>query len=257
MSDSELVAIIGLGEIGKPLLSLVSEKYSVRGIDIDTEVVEKSFDILHICYPYHSDDFVASTVDYVLRFHPSLVVINSTVPVGTTRKIHEATRTPIVHSPVRGKHVKMRQEMLSYTKFIGGIDEVSSRKAEAHFAKIGMKTKVLKSAEAAELAKLTETTYFGLLVAWAQEVERYCGFFGVDYDEVSSIFEEINYLPRVKFFPGVIGGHCVMPNIALLKSDLSSELLDAIEGSNELKKELETTARREALGDRVACDHES
>ena len=37
-----------------------------------------------------------------------------------------------------------------------------------------MKTKLLSSPEATEIAKLTETTYFGLLIAWAQEVERYC-----------------------------------------------------------------------------------
>ena len=36
-----------------------------------------------------------------------------------------------------------------------------------------------------------------------------------DYDEVSSFYEEIKFFPPVKYFPGVIGGHCVMQNIEI------------------------------------------
>jgi len=240
MDSRERVAVIGLGEIGRPLCELVSGAYATRGIDIDTKVSETSFDTLHICYPYHGEDFVRTTADYVARYRPSLVVINSTVAVGTTRKIFETTQTPVVNSPVRGKHANMKQDLLRYTKLIGGIDAEASHRAEKHFAGIGMKTITLKSPETTELAKLSETTYFGILIAWAQELERYCRIVDVDYGEVVTIFEEIDYLPRVKFFPGVIGGHCVMPNIALLKGQFTSALLDAIEGSNELKK-LETS----------------
>ena len=86
-------------------------------------------------------------------------------------------------------------------------------------------------------AKLTETTYFGVLIAWAQEVERYCKEIGANYDEAVSFYEEIPYLPRVKFFPGVIGGHCVLPNIKILKGKFKSGILDAIEQSNEIKQQ--------------------
>ena len=89
------------------------------------------------------------------------------------------------------------------------------------------------------MAKLTETTYFGVLIAWAQEVERYCDQVGVDYDEVVSIFDEIAYLPQVKFFPGIIGGHCVMPNIGILTKYFDSEILQALQASNRLKVERE------------------
>jgi UDP-N-acetyl-D-mannosaminuronate dehydrogenase len=129
----------------------------------------------------------------------------------------------------------MREELLHYVKFVGGIDPKSSQKAADHFQAVGMKTRILSSLETTELAKLTETTYFGLLIAWAQELERYCDQLCADYDEVYSIFEEINYLPAVKYFPGVIGGHCVMPNIEILKTVFRSDILDAIDNSNQLK----------------------
>ena len=100
----------------------------------------------------------------------------------------------------------MVEELTYYDKFIGPIDADAGVLAKQHFESLGMTTRVLSSPEASELAKLTETTYFGVLVAWAQEVERYCEAVGVDYDEVVAIYEQIGYLPPVKFFPGVIGG---------------------------------------------------
>jgi hypothetical protein len=47
----------------------------------------------------------------------------------------------------------------------------------------------------------------------------------------------------VKYFPGVIGGHCVMPNIEILRKFTKSDLLDAIRASNELKIERESKAK--------------
>jgi hypothetical protein len=101
---------------------------------------------------------------------------------------------------------------------------------------MGIKTKVLGSPEATEIAKLTETTYFGVMIAWAQEVERYCREVGASYDEVVSFYEEVKFFPPVKYFPGVIGGHCVMPNIAILRQQFPSGLLEAIVKSNTLKQ---------------------
>ena len=98
-----------------------------------------------------------------------------------------------------------------------------------------MKTKTLSSPEAAELAKLTETTYFGLMIAWAQEVERYADQTGASYDEIVSFYEEIGFFPPVKYTSGVIGGHCVMPNIELLRTMVDSQILNAIKASNEKK----------------------
>jgi UDP-N-acetyl-D-mannosaminuronate dehydrogenase len=86
-----------------------------------------------------------------------------------------------------------------------------------------------------ELAKLLETTWLGVLVGWAQEAERIAESHGVTYDEVNAYVEEIDFLPKV--FPGFIGGHCVMPNIAILRSYLQSDFLDLIVKGNDLKAE--------------------
>ncbi len=129
----------------------------------------------------------------------------------------------------------MKDDLLRYTKFLGGTDTESCRKAEAHFQSLGMKTRVVASPETAEIAKLSETTYFGLLIAWAQEIERYSDRWNVRYDEVVGFYEEIAYLPLVKYTPGIIGGHCVIPNIEILRTVLDSDLLDSIKKSNDIK----------------------
>jgi len=57
-----------------------------------------------------------------------------------------------------------------------------------------------------------------------------------DYLEVGKFFREIAYLPNVLFQPGYIGGHCVMPNIALLQTRFQSEFLEVMKRSNEARK---------------------
>ena len=137
----------------------------------------------------------------------------------------------------------MLEELRFYTKFVGALDPADAEKAVHHFESVGLRTKVLSSPEATELAKLTETTYFGLIIAWAQELERYCDQSGQDYQEITSFYDEIKFFPPVKYFPGVIGGHCVMPNIELLSKFRESVVLDAIQASNRMKIERETQSK--------------
>lgn len=236
MSADEKVMVVGLGEIGRPLLEVISKQHKTVGVDLVPPTEPPGdIDVMHVCYPFKIGDFIGETVRYMKKYQPRLTVINSTVSVGTTRAIAERAGMPVVNSPVRGKHIRMAQDLLRYDKFVGGTDKDSAERAARHFESVGMKTRVLSSAEATELAKLTETTYFGVIIAWAQEVERYCDQFGLNYDEVASIYEEVPFFPPVKYFPGVIGGHCVMSNIEILRRMVRSDLLQAVDTSNQQK----------------------
>lgn len=250
MHEHNCIVVVGLGEVGRPIRDLFSQQYKVIGVDVLPPSEEIGHvDVLHICYPFEIPDFVGESVRYIRMYKPELVIINSTVGVGTTRAVAERSGCQVVNSPVRGKHVNMLEELRYYTKFIGVMNPDAGQRAAEHFRSVGVNTKVLQSPEATELAKLTETTYFGLMIAWAQEVERHCDSLGVDYDEVISFYEQIKFFPSVKYFPGVIGGHCVMPNIKILKKIGPSPLLEGIELSNSLKvkREERMTAAEPAL----------
>jgi UDP-N-acetyl-D-mannosaminuronate dehydrogenase len=243
LSNKNKIVVVGLGEVGKPLLDLISEYHETIGVDISPVGPVENVDVLHVCYPFQIPDFIGETARYIELFRPALTVIESTVAIGTTRAVADRTGTPVVNSPVRGKHARMLEEMRMYTKCIGAMDAASGDHAARHFASLDLRTKVFPSPETTELAKLSETTYFGVLIAWAQEVERYCDLTGANYDEVVSFYDEIKFFPPVKFFPGVIGGHCVMPNIELLKSYHPSVLLDAVQLSNDMKVERESAGK--------------
>jgi UDP-N-acetyl-D-mannosaminuronate dehydrogenase len=233
------VVVVGLGEVGKPLFELISRYHNTVGVDMSPVEQIGEVGVLHVCYPFEVKDFIGETARYIEFFRPDLTIINSTVAVGTTRTIAERTGAEVVNSPVRGKHARMLDELRIYTKFVGAMHRSAGEQAAEHFRSVGLKTKILSSPETTELAKLTETTYFGLLIAWAQEIERYCDKSGQDYDEVASFYDEINYLPPVKYFPGIIGGHCVMPNIEILSERSHSPMLEAIQASNRMKMDRE------------------
>ena len=241
MREENGIVVVGLGEVGRPLLQFLSGHYKVIGVDIapPAEPIEK-VDVLHICFPFEVKDFVGESARYIEMFRPNLTLIHSTVAVGTTRAVARRTGAAVAHSPVRGKHARMLEELRSYTKFVGAMDPASGKRAAEHLESAGLKTKILSAPEATEVAKLTETTYFGLMIAWAQEVERYCDQAGQSYEEIASFYDEIAFFPKTKYFPGVIGGHCVMPNIEILRKFDDSLLLRAIQASNQAKIERES-----------------
>jgi UDP-N-acetyl-D-mannosaminuronate dehydrogenase len=238
VKEQNSVVVVGLGEVGRPLLQLLSKHYKTIGVDVvPPDGPMGKVDVLHVCYPFEIKDFIGETARYIDLFKPRLTVINSTVAIGTTRAVAQRTGAALAHSPVRGKHVRMLEELSTYTKFVGPIDRASGQLAAEHFEGAGLKTRILSAPEATEVAKLTETTYFGLMIAWAQEVERYCDQTGQAYEEIIAFYEEISFFPTTKYFPGVIGGHCVMPNIDLLRKFDDSSLLRAIQSSNRAKIE--------------------
>lgn len=245
--------VIGMGEVGKPLCTILQKQDSaVVGIDIEPVSVEAPVGIMHVCFPFkESARFEDTVAEYARKYRPQVIVVNSTVVPGTTRSIEARTGIPSVSSPIRGKHTKMVDDLYLYVKFVAGTDAAATERVQAHFQAAGLKSEVIPTPEALELAKLLETTYFGLLIAWAQEMNRFATALNADYLEIGKFFREIAYLPKVLFQPGVIGGHCVMPNIELLQQRFTSDFLDVMKKSNE-KRKAELAEQEEKLaGERL------
>jgi len=249
----ERVLVVGLGEVGRALFELLREsgKFDVYGFDIDEGKMRsvvgdaklpKVFDVMHICYPCgDQENFVKVTVNYMRRFKPRLTIIDSTVAPGTTQKIFEETRSLVVHSPVRGMHKSletMKRDILFWSKYVGGATPEAAELAKRHFEELGLRVKVLRSPVETELAKLFETIYRAWMIACFQEMHRISRHFGADFDEVVDMIEDIH---RVHFnkplhYPGVIGGHCLIPNTELLLKVYDSEFLRLVLKSNEKRK---------------------
>jgi UDP-N-acetyl-D-mannosaminuronate dehydrogenase len=248
-----VVLVVGLGEVGYPLFEVLKEskKFEVYGLDLYNKIMQdirqgslpEKIDVLHVCYPCGDQEiFVEATLEYVERFKPKLTIINSTVPPGTTNKVHMLSKRHVVHSPIRGMHKSrdvMKRYLLFLTKYIGGADKESAELAREHFENVGLKTKVLKSPLETELAKIFETTYRAWMIACFQEMHRISRHFRADFDDVVDFLEDDHRVrcDRPIMFPDVIGGHCLIPNTELLLKSYDSKFLRLILDSNEKRKE--------------------
>jgi UDP-glucose 6-dehydrogenase len=230
-----IVVVVGMGEVGKPLFRILSRTFECAPVDIQPVEIKERCAVLHLCYPYQGHDFVDVSARYIEEYGPSLTMIHSTVAPGTTREISDKVAgRAVIYSPVRGKHDRMEADMLRYKKFVAGFNSASVEAAQSHLSEAGFKTDTFKSPEVGELSKLMETTYFGVLIAWAQEMERLGATYDAAFDDIISFVEEVDFLPS-NIFPGVIGGHCVMPNIAILRKQFKSDFLEAVVNSNSAK----------------------
>jgi UDP-N-acetyl-D-mannosaminuronate dehydrogenase len=251
----ETVLVVGLGEIGRALFELLKEKdsFAVYGFDLDKTKMRATgqdrsklpneVDTMHICLLCKiQDNFVATVASYARQFKPKLLIINSTVPPGTTKRVQQNCECLVAHSPTRGVHRSlehMKRELKRWTKYVGGANAEATEAARKHFEKMGLKVKTLKSCTETELAKLFETTYRAWMIACFQEMHRIARSFEADFDDVVDFLEDTH---RVRFdrpimFPGFIGGHCLIPNIELLLRSYDSEFLRLILKSNQKRKE--------------------
>ncbi|MBK9272783.1 MAG: hypothetical protein IPM48_14455 [Saprospiraceae bacterium] len=217
--------IIGNGEIGKALFKVL-ERYEPK--ICDTEGIRGKFDVLHVAFPY-SDSFVGSVLSYKKRFGARLVIIHSTVKVGTTGQIGEFC----VHSPVRGVHPNLAEGIMTFVKHFGG---EMANEASKIFEDVGVETRVHENPETTEMMKILDTTYYGWNILFMKEVKRICDEYGLDFNDVYTVpNEEYNegYMllgkpnvrrPVLEYMEGKIGGHCVINNTFLFDDWLTNTL---------------------------------
>ena len=248
--------VIGLGEIGKPILKILSKSFPTTGFDINTKLMNtneynKMQDfktiIAHICIPY-SKKFEDQVLKIISSHKPELIVIHSTVSVGTTENIQKKTKTPIIYSATRGVHKRMISDLKRYTKFFS-VERTSPKASWAkrtytrRLRKAGIRTKNMSSPKTLELAKIIcDTSYYGWLINYAQLSNMIAIEHKVNFDEMWSFSDEIHkYLGnRPKMYPGFIGGHCVIPNLDLIHN----QTLGLIKQINQTyKKKIENTKK--------------
>ncbi len=160
----------------------------------------------------------------------TLVSYETTLPVGTTRTrwrpmleagsgLREGIDFQLVFSPERVLTGRVFEDLRRYPKLIGGMSTQGAQRArEVYEAVLDFDPRPdltrpngvwdLGSAEAAELAKLAETTYRDVNIGLANQFARFAGEHGVD---IYQVIEASNSQPYSHIHrPGVaVGGHCI------------------------------------------------
>ena len=147
----------------------------------------------------------------------SLVVLESTSPVGTTERVHEiiiasrpelAASVHVAHCPERVLPGFILRELVDNDRIIGGITRDAAKRARELYKTFCQGNIFLTDAKTAEMAKLTENSFRDVNIAFANELSMICDRLGIN---VWELIELANKHPRVKILnpgPGV-GGHCI------------------------------------------------
>tara|TARA_Y100001949_G_scaffold81038_1_gene68557 strand:+ start:397 stop:1179 length:783 start_codon:yes stop_codon:yes gene_type:complete len=236
--------VVGLGEIGNPILKILSKKNIVVGFDLNRDLMDEikfekyknlETSFLHIAIPV-TDKLITNILKLYKKFLPECIIIHSTIKPGTTEKLQKKIPIPVIYSATRGVHNRMIYDLKRYTKFfVISTNAPRSKWALSRYVKVmkdcGIKTKKMSNPETLELAKIIcDTSYLGWLVNYAQLSNMIAIQYGIDYDEMWSFSDEIhrNLGNRPKMYPGYIGGHCVIPNLELI----NNQTLDMIKKMN-------------------------
>ena len=227
--------VAGLGEIGKPILKLLSRDGIIVGFDLNHGLMdERKFEkykklktsFLHITIPV-TNRFINDVLKLYKKFQPECIVIHSTIKPGMTEKLQEKLSIPVIYSATRGIHKRMAYDLKRYTKFFvisanAPRGKWASSKYVQSMKRCGIKTKKMSKPETLELAKIIcDTSYLGWLVNYAQLSNIIAIEHEVDYDEMWSFSDEIQEFlgNRPKMYPSFIGGHCVIPNLNLINNE--------------------------------------
>lgn len=205
----------------------------------DTAAAVAESDYVVVVVPLFVDDearpdfgWMDSATDDIARgLKPGTTVIyETTLPVGTTRTrwkpkleqgsgLTEGKDFYLVFSPERVLTGRVFADLRKYPKLLGGLSQDGADKATEFYREVlqfderpdlerGNGVWDLGSAEAAEMAKLAETTYRDVNIGLANQFGKFAAAHGID---VYQVIEASNSQPYSHIHrPGIaVGGHCI------------------------------------------------
>jgi UDP-N-acetyl-D-mannosaminuronic acid dehydrogenase len=144
----------------------------------------------------------------------ALVILRSTVKVGTTRDVvspilaASGKKFDIAMCPERTLEGKALQELRELPQIVGADDPAVADRAAAVFRRLTSSIVQVADIETAEIIKLVSNTFRDVQFAFANEVARVCDAFGVSAHEVISA-GKLGYNRTNIPLPGLVGGPCL------------------------------------------------
>lgn len=205
----------------------------------------------------------------------NLVVLESTSPVGTTRRMCELLAevrpdlifphddagnadVSVAYCPERILPGSVLRELVENARVVGGVSPACTKKALEFYKSFVSGDCVASSAEAAEMTKLVENSFRDVNIAFANEISMICHKHGIDPWEVINL---ANYHPRVNILqPGTgVGGHCIAvdPWFIVSGAPADSKLIRTAREVNDAKPEWVVARVTEVLdglkSPKIAC----
>ena len=267
--NAATVDLVNAGEEPFPGEAMLAEKLKHEvssgrlSATTDTSGAVKQSEAVVLVVPLFVDDegrpdyewMDSATRDVAAGLQPgTLVSYETTLPVGTTRDRYAPMLEAgsglvaggdfhLVFSPERVFTGRVFEDLRKYPKLVGGINAESEKQGiEFYEAVLDFDERVdlprpngvwpMGSSEAAEMAKLAETTYRDVNIGLANQFAKYADKAGID---VYKVIEACNSQPFSHIHqPGIaVGGHCipVYPRL-YLSSDPDATVVRAAREAN-------------------------
>lgn len=224
--NPEVVETISAGNIHiyEPDLDvMVRSAVGSGNLKVSTQPIESDIFIIAVPTPFQSEyqpdlSFVEKACRSIAKVlkPKNLVILESTSPVGTTKKMKEwigsecpdLRNVSFAYCPERVLPGKILKELVENARIVGGLDKEATSQAVAFYRTFITGDILETDSDTAEMSKLTENAFRDVNIAFANELSIVCNHLGVDPWKV---IELANHHPRVNILrpgPGV-GGHCI------------------------------------------------
>ncbi|PGH45679.1 UDP-glucose 6-dehydrogenase [Micromonospora sp. WMMA1996] len=159
----------------------------------------------------------------------TLVVVRSTVPVGTTRRVVLPVLTEawgadvrLVMAPERTIQGQALRELVELPQVVGGLDDASVEAGQAFLGGLVRQLVPVSSLEAAELVKLANNCHTDLIYSFGNELALIAGRHGLDPLEVIAAANADYPRPDLAR-PGYVGGGCLSKDPYLMIASAQAE----------------------------------
>ncbi|MFC5833558.1 nucleotide sugar dehydrogenase [Nonomuraea insulae] len=184
----------------------------------------------------------------------TLVIVRSTVPIGTCRHVvlpilARAAASPLLaFCPERTIQGMALRELVSLPQIIGGLDERSADRAKRLLEPVAPDQLTVSSLEAAEAIKLICNAHTDLIYGFGNEVALLADRLGLDaYELISSA--NLRY-PRPDLCrPGYVGGSCLSkdPYLLLHSARAAGHTLPLVTAARQVNERLPAYAAERVL----------
>ena len=197
------IGIVGQGFVGTALKEIFNKYYITHTFDIKDLTNEIGYDsakdlsvdcdICFVCVPTPMNKdgscntlIVEKVVEELCSVNDkNIIVIKSTVPPTTTKKLQERYKNPICFNPeFLVERTAIKDFENTDTVILGGVLDATT-KLKQFYSKIFPNAHIIKTdSTTAELVKYLVNTFLSVKVSFANEIHNICQQLSVDYDKV-------------------------------------------------------------------------
>jgi len=265
------IGIVGLGYVGTAIKSGLEKHYELETYDKydkDKSTCDTLFDlvmgcdVMFVCVPTPKNkdgscytgiveeviteinEIVLETESYPYHIKP-IVVIKSTVPPGTTDRLHNKSRgLDIIFNPEFLTEMNFLEDFKNQNRIILGGTRKGTNKLRQVYSKVFPSATIVKTgSKTAEMVKYFVNCFLATKVSFANEMKQICDGLDIDYDKVVEYATYDERLGKSHWaVPGPdgdvgFGGHCLPKDLNALISvaynlKVEPTILNAVEGKN-------------------------